>query len=229
MKKYYIALYMLIILCIVESSVILIISPDTIPLHYNFKGEVDRWGTKYENLLFPIITVILGVLLTVVPKVQRKKENASNEKIMLIAGVITVAFFDALTLYLGIKAIALSDTEGGLVVPSIGKFIGISMGALLVLLGNIIPKVRKNAAFGLRTKWSMVNDRVWQKSQRFSGIVAVIIGLCEIVTSVFLSDMWIFMTLILFIVTFAVLSTVASYRYYKKDLITNTKGENDNA
>ena len=70
------------------------------------------------------------------------------------------------------------------------KFTGIAIGILLVILGNIMPKMRRNAMFGLRTKWSMTNDSVWQKSQRFGGIASVLCGLAMIVISAFVPGVW---------------------------------------
>ncbi|CEP42171.1 DUF1648 domain-containing protein [Paraclostridium sordellii] len=40
--------------------------PDKIPGHYNFLGVVDRWGTKEELLLLPIIGWIVYISMTVV-------------------------------------------------------------------------------------------------------------------------------------------------------------------
>lgn len=39
--------------------------PEQIPGHYNFAGEVDRWGNKSEILIYPIISLVLYVLLVV--------------------------------------------------------------------------------------------------------------------------------------------------------------------
>ena len=50
MKKLYALCYGVILLCIVGTAILLIFTPDTIPVHYNFAGEVDRFGSKYENL-----------------------------------------------------------------------------------------------------------------------------------------------------------------------------------
>lgn len=27
--------------------------PESVPMHYNMAGQIDRWGSKYENLIFP--------------------------------------------------------------------------------------------------------------------------------------------------------------------------------
>jgi uncharacterized membrane protein len=37
--------------------------PDQVPAHYGATGEVDRWGSKYELLILPIIAVFLQLFL----------------------------------------------------------------------------------------------------------------------------------------------------------------------
>lgn len=38
--------------------------PDSIPTHYNFKGEADSWGGKGSLLILPLISLILWIGLT---------------------------------------------------------------------------------------------------------------------------------------------------------------------
>ena len=97
------------------------------------------------------------------------------------------------------------------------KFTGIAIGILLVILGNIMPKMRRNAMFGLRTKWSMSNDSVWQKSQRFGGIASVLCGLAMIVISAFVPGVWNLFVMTIIIIVWLILCVIASYRYYKAD------------
>lgn len=40
--------------------------PDKIPMHYDWAGDVDRWGTKGEMLFLPIITWLMYGFLSVV-------------------------------------------------------------------------------------------------------------------------------------------------------------------
>lgn len=40
--------------------------PDQIPGHYNAAGEVDRWGSKIEVLVVPIIMLVMYGLLTLI-------------------------------------------------------------------------------------------------------------------------------------------------------------------
>ena len=47
----------------------------------------------------------------------------------------------------------------------------------MVLLGNIMPKLRMNSVVGLRTVWSIKNETAWKKSQRFGGISFIVSGI----------------------------------------------------
>ena len=37
--------------------------PDKVPAHYNALGEIDRWGSKMELFLLPIIGAVMAVLM----------------------------------------------------------------------------------------------------------------------------------------------------------------------
>lgn len=42
--------------------------PDQVPGHYNAAGEVDRWGSKYELFILPIIGVFLWLMMAIFEK-----------------------------------------------------------------------------------------------------------------------------------------------------------------
>ena len=60
--------YTLMFLPLVISIVALTFLPDLIPAHYNIKNEIDRWGSKYEILIIPIIIILLGHFLLFIRK-----------------------------------------------------------------------------------------------------------------------------------------------------------------
>ena len=53
--------------------------PEEIPAHYGFSGQVDRWGNKYEALIFPVITICFGALMApdrmARPPIRKKAER----------------------------------------------------------------------------------------------------------------------------------------------------------
>ncbi|MFJ8237045.1 DUF1648 domain-containing protein [Ureibacillus sp. NPDC094379] len=57
--------------------------PNEVPGHFNSKGEVDRWGTKFEILILPVIGAFLFALLSLLEKAPHmhnypKRINESN-------------------------------------------------------------------------------------------------------------------------------------------------------
>ena len=42
--------------------------PDQVPAHYNGAGEVNRWGSKWELIILPVIAALLAVFMTFLEK-----------------------------------------------------------------------------------------------------------------------------------------------------------------
>lgn len=218
MKKLYSALYAVLLICVIGTVIFLILSPDRIPVHYNFAGEVDRIGSKYENLIWPGFAIGMGVFFLLMARIPRKKGEKTNEKVLMITGVCTLVFFTLLGFYFMLKALRYDPQIASQVsYDDVNRFVSIGIGALLVVLGNIMPKMRRNAMFGLRTKWSMANDNVWQKSQRFGGIASVIAGFIMIILALFVPGIWNVVMMTIVIVIWLILCIVASHRYYLED------------
>jgi immunity protein, SdpI family len=55
--------------------------------------------------------------------------------------------------------------------------VALSVGVLLLALGNVLGKARHNAVFGVRTPWTLADARVWDKTHRFVGRAWVASGL----------------------------------------------------
>jgi uncharacterized membrane protein len=218
MKKLYSALYAVLLICVIGTVVFLILSPDRIPVHYNFAGKVDRIGSKYENLIWPGFAVGMGVFFLLMARIPRKKGEKTNEKVLMIAGVCTLIFFTLLGFYFMQKALRYDPQAAPQVsFDDLNRFVSVGIGALLVVLGNIMPKMRRNALFGLRTKWSMANDNVWQKSQRFGGITSVIAGFTMIILALLIPGIWNVLVMTIVIVVWLILCIVASHRFYLED------------
>lgn len=57
--------------------------PEVVPGHYNIKGEVDRWGEKWELLVLPAFSAIIFIGLSILEKFPQvynypQKFNPSN-------------------------------------------------------------------------------------------------------------------------------------------------------
>ena len=129
--------------------------PDIVPIHYNFAGEVDRFGSKYEFLIMTLITLVLTYILLSTAKNQGKKEQKNSEKILVLMAIYTVVLFSSMQFFFQYKVITFNNRPLSL---DALKFVTIMIGLFQIVFGNIMPKLRRNSFIGLRTSWSMAND-----------------------------------------------------------------------
>ena len=175
MKKKKIVFYTLMFLPLIVALIALQFLPEQIPAHYDLNNQVTRWGSKYETLIFPVITVVFGyVMLGTAKYFSKNEENGSNnENVCIVAGMVSLALFNSIE---NLSSIALD----------INQLLFGLLGVSMIILGSIMPKLRMNAVVGLRTVWSMKNEATWKKSQRFGGI-SFIAGGAIIITVCFLT------------------------------------------
>ncbi len=126
-------------------------------------------------------------------------------------------FFAALNFYFLIKAMNYTAETNSGIGGDIFRFIAIALGSLFVILGYFLPQVPQNKFVGVRTKWSLKSDIVWQKSQRFAGIGMVICGFILIIFAIVIRGAWNIVPILTVVPAWVVVSAWASYFYYKKD------------
>jgi len=65
-----------------------------------------------------------------------------------------------------------------------------SIGALFVVLGNLLPRFRSNFFIGIRTPWTLSSESVWARTHRVGGYLMVLIGLLLFVAGLVGSARW---------------------------------------
>lgn len=176
--------YILMYLPLVVFLIVLPHLPEKIPAHYGFDNQVDRWGSKYESLLFPAVSILMGYFLLGMAKLAAKKEEhgENNKNVTIIVGILVLLLLNALNIYS--LYTSLNKVENlSFVSLDISKLVFGIIGMLMIVTGNLMPKLRMNSMIGLRTHWSMKNEATWKKSQHIGGISfiiggIIIIGIC---------------------------------------------------
>jgi uncharacterized membrane protein len=195
--------------------------PDQVPLHYDAAGNIDRWGSKWEYLLLPCVALALAAVIAGIGRLLRRKAGtdekeiahaAANGKVLRLVLIGLCLFFTGLqaAMLLGAGREAASGAETASV-PMM-KVTAIGMGILLVFLGNLMPKARRNSALGLRCAWTQYNDVTWQKGNRFGGWALMAAGLATISAVLPAPEGWAMPILLAGIL----IATVASLIYAKK-------------
>lgn len=144
--------------------------PDQVPMHWDMHGNVDRHGPRLQGALFlPAIMALMALLVPVLPRIDPR--GANYEKFRPTYHLVMNA---VLTLMLAIH-LAVLATSLGFDVP-IGRLVPAGVGALLVVIGNALPRARPNWMFGIRTPWTLSSERVWERTHRVGGYCMVAAG-----------------------------------------------------
>ena len=205
----------MVLLGFVLAGIFMTIAPDTIPVHYNIRGEVDRWGSKYEFLILPVINLIFGVFMALVARNEAKHGRDMNAKVVGVMNVWILLLFNVLWAVFMWKAVDLENLGSDLGDLST-KGIMMLLSLSLIPLGNSMPKVQRNSIYGLRTKWSMANDHCWQQSQRIGGYIMVVCGILSTILTALLPAVWGGIVVTVLLLAAAVGGSWASYRIYMK-------------
>lgn len=195
----------------------LLFLPDSIPAHYNAAGVVDRWGSKYEILIFPAFIVPCGVIWTACGRLHwRGQEEQASELVWLIGGVVQLIVFAALQLYFLYADFRQVEHLGFLPVD-IHRLLCAVCGLGLIALGNWMPKLKQPGPMGLRTPWSMKNKTVWRKCQRFGGWSFAAAGAASIAAALLVGGMWCWLWMTLALIAAGAAGVVYSYRIAKAE------------
>ena len=66
----------------------------------------------------------------------------------------------------------------------------LAVGALLMVLGNYMGKLRKNFFIGIRTPWTLASDAVWERTHRLAGWLFVAAGLVMVASVLIGAPIW---------------------------------------
>lgn len=177
MKTKKVILYVLMFLPLLITVFALPFLPEQIPAHFGFNNQVDRWGSKYEALITPVFTAFFGLFFLGISRfaARQEKDGQNSAKVTLTAGCVSLLIFDAMSVHLLYVAFQQVEDLSSLPIDTC-QLVFLILGASLIVIGNLMPKLRMNSVMGLRTSWSMKNETVWKKSQRFGGISFMIVG-----------------------------------------------------
>ena len=178
--------------------------PQEIPIHWNLKGEVDRYGEKIEILLIPILLpLLIYIIFSVIPKIDPKKklEKMGNKFRTLKFLLTTIMSALALFIIYSIQSKSLTSTN----------IIFLIFGVLYVVLGNYFKTIKANYFIGIRTPWTLESETVWKETHLLGGKLWLIGGLLVIISALVLDEKM--NTAVFFIITIIITIIPAAYSF----------------
>lgn len=145
--------------------------PDQMPAHWNIKGEVDRYTSKFWGTFgIPLTSAFIYVLMLIVPYFDPKRQNYIR-----FMGSYRVLKFVMTGVFSVLYAVVLLNSMG-YGVP-VDRVVIIALGLMFMVIGNVMGRFRHNYFVGIKTPWTLASEEVWQKTHRFSARIWVFTGL----------------------------------------------------
>ena len=153
--------------------------PDRVAVHWDIHGEPNRYASRVEAAcLLPVLMVALYLIMQWYPS--RDPRAANIAKFRGAYDTIVAAMIAVLGV---VHVLVLGQSLGWRV--DITTVLFVCGGAMLVLLGNLLPLARSNFIFGIRTPWTLSSEHVWTRAHRVGGYAMVAAGLLTMVSAFF--------------------------------------------
>jgi uncharacterized membrane protein len=195
---------------IVASLIVYPRLPARVPLHWGVRGEVDRWGSPLESVVFlPAAMIVVWLLLRFLPRIDARR--MSYEK-----------FADTYDLVVSSLLALFAVMQGAMLATALGWPIPMTrlapalVGVLLIVLGSALPRARPNWWFGIRTPWTLSNDRVWMQTHRIGGHLMLAAGAITLIAAL-LPTPWMLGAAFAAVLVAGFGSLVYSYFAWKKE------------
>lgn len=171
--------FLLVSLMILAGYIYLPRLPESVPMHWNIRGQIDNYMPKGIAVwIMPFLGAMALAGFHLLPLLDPKKDKYKlfkDEWAIIQTGLIGFfAYMQFLTFYITLNP----KTE---MMPLM--FIG--LGTLFVILGNYMSKIRQNYFIGVRTPWTLASEENWNKTHRFASWSFVIAGVITLVEAYF--------------------------------------------
>jgi len=144
--------------------------PDKMPMHWNLEGEVDNYWPKEKGVLvIPTISMLMLMGFALLPSVDPKKKKYRLFKTEW--EIIQVGLLGFMTYISGVTLYAAGHPN-----INVGTLIMVGTGALFILMGNYLSKIRQNWFIGIKTPWTLASEDNWNKTHRFASWCFVVAG-----------------------------------------------------
>jgi len=186
--------------------------PEKMASHWNVQGEIDGYTSKWWGLfLMPIISLGMFLFFILIPKIDPLKENIKKFRKYFDGFMVLIIFF--------LFYIYLLSVFWNLGLRfDMSRFMMPALGLLFYYCGILVKNAKRNWFIGIRTPWTLSNDKVWEKTHKMGGKLFKVAGLLVLVGIFFPKCALFFVLIPIFLIVIYLI--VYSYLEYQKETKT---------
>lgn len=177
--------------------------PETLPTHWGFNNKIDGYSSKFTALITtPLLLILLNIFSCFMLDNDPKNKDKNNFVITIgkatIPLVMLITFVISVFYGLGKKI-------------NVMVIISIFVGFLLILIGNYLPKTKRNYTVGIKLPWTLNSDENWNKTHRLAGYFFILGGIFFLLTPFIGNEYLIFLTFMII----GIIPAIYSFYLYK--------------
>ena len=187
--------------------------PQEMATHWSFNGSANGWrGKAFAVFAMPLAMLAGHWICILVTALDPKNKNQTRKAMGLIYWI-----FPFLSLF--VSAMIYADAVG----LDFGRdaVYTVALGLMFIVIGNLLPKCKRNRTLGIRVKWTLEDDENWNATHRFGGKVWVAGGLI-LLPCALLPRTAIHIAAFGMIILLAIIPTIYSYKYHRKQMENGT-------
>ncbi len=182
--------------------------PEKIASHWNAQGQVNGYMSKFWGLfLMPFISAGLLLLFILIPRIDPLKQNIVKFRKYFNRFIVLIFLF---LFYLYILTILWNlNIRFNMIQVLVPAF-----ALLFFYSGILIENAKRNWFIGIRTPWTLSNEKVWDKTHRIGGKLFKICAIISLLGILFQKyAIWLLLLPVIFVTIY--LFTYSYLEYHK--------------
>lgn len=176
-----------------------------LPVHWGPDGQVDTYAPAHVALIVPAIVTFMVVAILFVLRPAGMRQDMEAGRPLINA---SISFIAALSIMIAGATIAAGLGHA----VDLPRLIVGMIGAMLLVIGNYLPKTQPNWIAGVRLPWTLRDPDNWRTTHRWAGWLTMLGGLVAIVAAIVNPPTeTLFLVLMIAALLPAVISIVISY------------------
>lgn len=177
--------------------------PETLPTHWGFNNKIDGYSSKFTTLITtPLLLIFLNIFSCFM--LDNDPKNKDKNNFVITIGKATIPLVMLITFVISVFY-GLGKEINVMVI------ISIFVGFLLILIGNYLPKTKRNYTVGIKLPWTLNSDENWNKTHRLAGYFFILGGIFFLFTPFIGNEYLIFLTIMII----GIIPAIYSFYLYK--------------
>lgn len=184
--------------------------PAQVPTSFGFDGAVNAYGPRSTLWILALLEPLIALMLQFLPRIDPKRRSYAKFQ----RYYEQLAIFLQLFLLVVFSLVVTETLRPGTV--SIGRTVTAMVGALLIVMGNMMGKIKPNYFVGIRTPWTLADPDVWMRTHSLGGKLWFSLGVLLLPCSLLLPERVFFVLLMAGLLGSTALLFVLSCLWYRR-------------